>query len=92
MQQAGARGHPLHVADADAAAIAGRVMMINLAFIHDGHGLEAAMRMPVDAALFHAGREIVRTGMIEQQKRRELRLFVRAARESGAPSKREQLP
>ncbi|GAB3461169.1 hypothetical protein GCM10027321_21450 [Massilia terrae] len=67
MQDAGAGRHPLDVPGADHAAIAGRILVLDLALIHDGHGLEAAVRVLADAAAAGRGLEIVRTGIVEQQ-------------------------
>ena len=50
MQDAAGGRHPLHVARADHAALAGGVAVLDLALVDDGHGLEAAMRMLADAA------------------------------------------
>ena len=72
MQQTGAGGHPLHFALADAAAVAGGVLVVDLAFEHQRHGLEAAMRMPADAARLVGRREVRRAGVVEQQERRKL--------------------
>jgi hypothetical protein len=72
VQQAGARRHPLDVALADAAAVAGGVLVHDLAVEHHGDGLEAAMRMPFDAARLLRRREVERAGMVEQKKRRKL--------------------
>jgi hypothetical protein len=74
MQEPGAGGHPLHFALADAAAVAGGVFMVDFAVEHQRHGLEAAMRMPADAARLVGGREVRRAGMVEQQERRKLRV------------------
>ena len=72
VQQTGAGGHPLHFALADAAAVAGGVLVVDFAFEHQRHGLEAAMRMPADAARLFGRREIRRAGVVEQQERRKL--------------------
>src|SRR6266849_827798 len=45
MHDAGTRGHPLHVARAKHAAMAGRVLVLELALQHVSDGLEAAMRV-----------------------------------------------
>ena len=62
------------VALADAAAVAGGVLVVDFAVEHHRHGLEAAVRMPADAARFLGGREIRRARVIEQQKGRNLRV------------------
>ena len=46
MHDAAARGHPLHVAGAERAAIAEAVAVLDRAGEHIGDGLDAAMRMP----------------------------------------------
>jgi len=43
-----------------------------LAVEQQGHGFEAAVRMPADAARFLGGREVRRAGVVEQQERRKL--------------------
>ena len=39
--------------------------------VDDGHGLEAPVRVGADAAAAGGGRELVRAGMVQQQKRAE---------------------
>ena len=68
MQDAGRGRHPLHVTGADAAAVAGRIAVLQFALIDDGDGFKAAMRMFADAALTVGRREFCRSGMIQQQK------------------------
>src|SRR6185436_8477253 len=72
VQQARARGHPLHVAAADAAAVAGGILVVDFAVEHHGHGLEAAVRMPADAARLLRRRKVRRARVVEQQEGREL--------------------
>jgi len=67
VQDAAARRHPLDVAGADNAALAGRVAMLDLAVVDNGHGLEAAVRVLADAATFVGRLEVMRTGVVEQQ-------------------------
>ena len=70
MQDAAARGHPLHVARAQRAAIAEAVAMLDGAGEHIGDGLDAAMRMPRKA-----GAVILRpvvAEIVEQQERVEV--------------------
>ena len=50
------------------------VPVLDLAFEEDGHGLEAAVRMPAHAARLLGGREVGRAEMIEQQEGRKLGL------------------
>ena len=68
MDDAVAGRHPLHVASADAAAVAGTVLVLELAFDHVGDGLEAAMRM-IGRAHRLTGRVIGRPHLVEQQER-----------------------
>ena len=76
MQDARGRGHPLHVAGADAAGSAGGVAMLDLALVDDGHGLEAAMRMHPHAARPVGGLEFRRPGVVKQQEGTELRALL----------------
>src|SRR5215470_9312409 len=46
MQNAAARGHPLHVTGSHLAAVAQAVAMFNGAGKHIGNGLDATVRMP----------------------------------------------
>jgi hypothetical protein len=46
--------------------------MVDLAVEQQRHGLEAAVRMPVDAARFLGRREVRRAGVVEQQEGGEL--------------------
>ena len=65
-----ARGgrHPLHIAGAYGAASTRGVSVGHLAFVDDGHGLEAAVRVRAYAALFSRGCELMGTGVVQQQK------------------------
>ncbi len=72
VQDAAARRHPLDVAGADDSALAGRVAMLDLAVIDDGHGLEAAVRMLAHAAPLGRRLEVVGTGVVEQQEGADL--------------------
>jgi hypothetical protein len=45
VEDAAGGGHPLHVARTEDAALAGRVPMLDLTFVDDGHGLEPAVRV-----------------------------------------------
>ena len=67
MHDAAARGHPLHVAGAEAAAIAETVAVLDRAGQHISDGLDAAMRMPGKA-----GEIVLRSvvaEIVEQEKR-----------------------
>src|SRR5688572_14655941 len=84
MDDPAAGGHPLHLAGADRAAAAGRILMADLAVVNDGHGLEAAVRVLADAARAALIRvEIARSGIVEQQERRD-RAGVALVAEQGA--------
>src|SRR2546425_6886988 len=73
VQHARARGHPLHVARADAAPVAAGVLVIDLALVGDRDGLEAAVRMPADAALLDGRPEIGGAGGIGKEEGRHVR-------------------
>lgn len=45
MDDAAPGRHPLHVAGAEPAAVAGGILMLHFSFEHIGHGLEPAMRV-----------------------------------------------
>jgi hypothetical protein len=51
VEDAAAGGHPLHVARPDDAGLAGAVPVRDRSLPGDGDGLEAAVRVPADAAL-----------------------------------------
>src|SRR5436190_2711510 len=70
VEDAAARGHPLHVAGAERAAVAEAVAMRHFAGQHVGDGLDAAMRMPRES-LEEVRRTIV-PEIVEEQKRIEL--------------------
>src|SRR5699024_6124338 len=72
VDNAGPGGHPLHIALADGAASAGRILVRNFAIVNDGDGLEAAMWMLTDTARTRAGFEVPRAGVIEHQERRDM--------------------
>src|SRR6185503_500650 len=63
------RRHPLHVARADAAAVAGGVAVLELARIDDRHGFESAVRVHADAAPPRGRVEVARRGIVEHQER-----------------------
>jgi hypothetical protein len=66
-------GHPLDVARADHAAIAGGIAMLDFAIIDDGYRLEAAMRVLANPAPIGRRRELMRARIIEQQERADMR-------------------
>ena len=68
--------HPLHVARPDRAVIAGRVAMFELALIDDRNGLESAVRMLAHAGPRGRRRELVGSGVVQQQERVELLTFL----------------
>src|SRR6185295_16825147 len=70
VEDAAARSHPLHVAGAEAAAIAEAVAVRHLTGEDVGDRLDAAMRMPREAGEI-VGRVLV-AEIVEQQKRIEL--------------------
>jgi hypothetical protein len=59
VQDAAAGGHPLHIARADMAAGAGRVLVLDFAVVNDGDRLEAAMRMLADPARAFGRLEVI---------------------------------
>jgi hypothetical protein len=67
VHEAAGRGHPLHVARADAPAAARAVAVLDLAVIDDGDRLEAAVRVLADAEARGRGRELARAGVVEEQ-------------------------
>jgi len=66
------RRHPLHVSRTDQTAASGGVAMLDFAFVHDRHRLEAAMRMLAHAFALGGWRKNRGPRVIEQQERREL--------------------
>ena len=78
MHDAAASGHPLNVATGDDAACARAVAVFHLAVIHDGDGLEPAVRMITHATALgmRIGLELHGCGVVQQQKRGvQLRVF-----------------
>jgi hypothetical protein len=73
MQDARGRRHPLHVARADHAAVAGRVAVLHLALVDDGHGLKPAVRVLAHAARRPGRLELRRAGIVQQQKGADMR-------------------
>src|SRR5439155_27376176 len=78
VHDAAARGHPLHVAGAQAAAIAKAVAVLDAPREHVGDRLDAAVWMPREAGEI-VGRVLV-AKVIEQQKRIELCRLAEAER------------
>src|SRR4051794_20692397 len=70
MDNAAARGHPLHVTRRDGSAIAHTVTMLHSAGEYVGDGLNAAMRMPGKARKVILRNIIAK--IIQQQKRIEV--------------------
>src|SRR5690606_13822682 len=68
VQNTAARSHPLHVSGADQTACAGGILMLNLALINNGDGLEAAMRMLADATRARGRFKMHGRSMVQQQK------------------------
>ena len=62
--------HPLHVAGAEAAAVAEAVAVLDVAGEHVGDGLDAAVRMPREAGEIVV--RVVVAEVVEQQERIEL--------------------
>src|SRR5690348_17294606 len=86
VQDAARGGHPLHLARADGAALAGRIPVRDLALIDDGDGLEAAMGMLAHAARRARRLERMRARIVEQQEGADRRA-VAAIREERADRK-----
>ena len=66
VHDAGARGHPLHVARIDHTVVAGGVAVLGLTFEHVRHGLEATVGM-VGRANGLAGRDVDGTHLVEKE-------------------------
>lgn len=82
VHNAGAGGHPLHIALADHAAAAGGIAVRHFALIGDGHGFEAAVRVGAHAARCAVvGRESVRHGIVKHQKRAGLFVFTHVGKQ-----------
>ena len=73
VNDSGSGGHPLHVAGTNGAVVAGRVAMLQLALIDDGHGFKTPMGVLFNAARLGGRRKLVRTRVIEQQERADRR-------------------
>src|SRR5437867_871661 len=87
MNDPAARRHPLHVSRAQHAPMPRRILVLELAFEHVGHGFETTMRMIGRADRFTGG-VIHRSELVKEEKwihKRELVRRQRAADdESGA--------
>ncbi len=79
MHDAAPCGHPLDVAGRELAAVAGRILVLELAVEQIRDGLKAAMRM-VRGADRLAGRIVHRPHLVQQEERVELRHFGRGER------------
>ena len=78
VQDAAAGRHPLHVAGAEAAAVAEAVAVLDVAGEHVGDRLDAAVRMPRKAGEIVA--RVVVAEVVEEQERIELRGVAEAER------------
>jgi hypothetical protein len=58
VQDAARGGHPLDVARTGHTTLAGGIPVLDLAFVDNGHGLEAAMRVGPDTARAHGGTDL----------------------------------
>src|SRR5262249_26734719 len=67
MHHTGACCHPLHITRTDFSRIAAGVAVLDFSAIHDGYGLEAAMRMLSNPTTFFRGLKGRRARVIEQQ-------------------------
>lgn len=67
VQYAAAGRHPLHIARSDHAAVTGRILVLDLAIINDGHRLEATMGMLANTTTFRSRCEIMGAGIVQQQ-------------------------
>ncbi len=76
VHDAAARGHPLHVAGAERAAVAEAVAVFNGAVENISDGLDAAVRMPRETGEVIGGPVVAE--IIEQQKRIGLGGFAEA--------------
>ena len=72
MDDAAARGHPLHIAAFEVAAIAEMVFMQHVTIEHIGHGFKAAVRMTGKTGDVIVG--VFRAELVEHQKGIEPRL------------------
>ena len=76
MHDPAARGHPLHVAGGERAAIAEAVAVIDVAGEHVGDRLDAAVRMPRKPGAIVVGTIVAE--IVEQQERIEVAGFAEA--------------
>jgi hypothetical protein len=75
--------HPLHVTWTDLAVTARRVAVLELTLKHDRDCLKPLVRMLAHARPPARRRELVRLGIIEQEKRINTRIVVRKQRPHG---------
>lgn len=73
VQDPGSGGHPLHIAGPDLAACARGITMFDLALVHDGDSLEAAVWVLADAARLRSRLEFHRASVVQQQERAQVR-------------------
>jgi len=69
VHEAAGCSHPLHVACADRSAATGRVAMLDLTSVREGHRLEPAMWVLTYSARLGCWLEVAPCGVIEQQER-----------------------
>lgn len=69
VENAGCGSHPLHLALADDAAVARAVVVRHAAFVGDGDGFEASVRVNADAARFIGGWEVEFGIVVEHDER-----------------------
>ena len=81
VEDAAGGGHPLDIAGADGAALAGGIPVRDLAFVNDGHGLEAPVRMLAHAPGPGRGAELRGGRVVEQQKRAQIAAMVVVGKE-----------
>src|SRR5687768_8892246 len=81
MDDAGCRGHPLHIAGTNTPAPTRGISVLHFALVNDGYRLEPAMRVLADAEALIRRRKFHRAGIIEEQERTELRSQVRVGKE-----------
>lgn len=65
--QAGTGGHPLHVAGANGAVVAGRVAVGQVAIVYHGHGFEAPVRVGRRAQRRIGGPNPHRPAVVDEQ-------------------------
>ncbi len=80
MDQAAARGHPLHAALTDDAFVAGGIAVRQFAFEDEGDGLETAVWMRSERQAAIAGRIGLRAMVVEEQESAEVFEIARGQR------------